>query len=320
VSFTFLSPLAALVIVGCGIPLAALAQVRAKGRRTRIAIGLPEPPRRWYLVSLTALMIAASFVGLAAGQPVVEFEQTSRVRTDAEVVIAIDTTRSMLARRNTHAPSRMVRAKAAALEMREAIPTVPVGIASMTDRTLPHLFPSADEESFRATLARSIGVERPPPISFLSRATRLESLAAVATQGFFSPRARHRVLVVFTDGESLPPTQAHLAAAFARPPGLRTVFIQFWSSHERVFVGRLPESGYRPDRTARGTLDRFAAEVGGTVFSEHELPAAKQAVRGLLGTGPTVVRGQQREHIALAPFLAGAAFFPLVLLLWRRDR
>jgi hypothetical protein len=322
VALTFLSPAAALIFVGCCLPLVALHRVRSKGRRTRLALALPEPRRRWYVLPIAALVTAATLVGLAAAQPVVQFDRTTRVRTDAEAIIAIDTTRSMLARQGRRGPTRLARAKAAALELRQAIPTVPVGIASMTDRTLPYLFPSPDEDPFRATLKRAVGIENPPPSQSLisSRVTRLESLASVATQGFYSPRARERVLVVLTDGESLAPTKANLDAIFAQPPGIRTVLVQFWHSGERVYAGRLPEPGYRPDPTARATLDRFASEVGGVAFSESQLGEAKRAIREDLGSGPTVVRGETRDHVALAPYLAGAAFFPLVLLLWRRDR
>jgi hypothetical protein len=320
-NLTFLSPTAALVFVGCCLPLVALFRVRSKGRRTRLALALPEPRRRWYVVPIAALVTAATLVGLAAAQPIVQFDRTTQVRTDAEVVIAIDTTRSMLARHGRHGTSRLARAKAAALELRRSIPTVPVGIASLTDRTLPHLFPSPDEDPFRATLERSVGIENPPPSeSLLSRVTRLESLASVATQGFYSPKARERVLVVLTDGESLAPTKANLDATFAQPPGIRTVLVQCWHPDERVYAGRLPEAGYRPDPTARATLDRFASEVHGAVFSESQLSEAKRAMRDDLGSGPTVVRGETKDHVALAPYLAGAAFFPLVLLLWRRDR
>ena len=320
-SLTFLSPLSVLIVLGCCIPLAALLNGRSRGRRTRQVVGLVNPPRGWYVLPIAALVVAAGLVGLAAGQPVVEFEKTSRVRTDAEVVIVLDTTRSMLAKASVSGTTRIVRAKTAALELRQALPTVPVGVASVTDRTLPHLFPSADEESFRTTVTRSIGIERPPPLGgFLSRATKLESLASVVTQGFFSPTARNRVLVVLTDGETLPATQERLAVLFRQAPGIRVVFVQFWAPNERVFAGRLPESGYRPDPTARATLERFADEVGGRVFSEGELGTVRRAVRDLVGNGPTVVKGERRDHVALAPFLAGAAFFPLVLLLWRRDR
>jgi hypothetical protein len=320
-AFAFLTPVAALVILGCVLPLAALMKIHRVARRKRLLIALPEPRRRWYVVPIAALVTAATLVGLAAAQPVVQFNRTNRVRTDAEVLIAVDTTRSMLARPGLHGASRMARAKVAALELRRAIPTVPVGIASFTDRTLPHLFPTPDEEPFRTTLEEAVSVGNPPPSeSLVSRVTRLESLASVATHGFFSPKAKRRVLVVLTDGESLSATKADLAAVFARPPGIRTVFVQFWRADERVYAGRLPESAYRPDPTARATLDRFASEVGGASFTENELGEAERAVRRDLGSGPTVVRGETKDHVALAPFLAGAAFLPLFLLLWRRDR
>jgi hypothetical protein len=318
---SFLSPLAMLVALGVAIPLAALLRMRSRGSRTRGRIGLPEPRVRRYVLPAATLILGAVLLGFAAGQPVIEFEQTTRVRTDAQALIVLDITRSMLARQRPGAASRIARAKAAALTLREAIPEVPVGLASLTDRTLPHLFPSADEEAFRVTLARSIGIERPPPAAGLqSRATRLESIAAVATRGFYSARARNRALVVLTDGESLPATRTRLDLLFRRPPGIRTLFIQFWSEDESVFAGRLPEPAYRPDPTARATLERFAAQVGGTVFTEGELSAARRSLRKSVGTGPTVVGGERREHVALAPFLAASAFLPFLLALWRRDR
>ena len=320
-SLTFLSPLAALLALVAVVPLAAFYAVRARGRRTRAAVGLPEPARRAYAPPFAAILVAGGLLGLAASQPVVEYQQTQRVRTDAEALVVIDTSRSMLARKRPDGPTRIERAKVVAAQLRDAIPTIPVGIASLTDRTLPHLFPSPDEDAFRMTLAQSIGIERPPPSEeLLTRVTRLDTLAAVATQGFFAPSARRRVLVVLTDGETLPQTNPRLDVIFRRPPAIEPVFVQIWSPSERVFAGRLPEPGYRPDPAARETLDRFAAELGGRVFSESQVGEATSAVRALVGSGPTVVRGERDRHIAFAPFLAAAAILPLAFLLWRRDR
>lgn len=316
---SFLSPIGALVALVCLLTLAALLQRRAKGRRTRSVIGLPAARFRSYVVPLAAVVFAAVFLGGAAAQPVVEFEETGRVRTDAELFIVLDTSRSMLARSDPGADTRIVRSKSAALELREALVTVPVGLASLTDRALPHLFPSVQEDAFRETLARSIGIERPPPLgSFLSRVTKLEAISAFATRGYYSPKARVRVLVVLTDGETLPWT-ARLDLLFRSPP-IQTVFVHVWRSDERVFAGAVPEPGYRSDPEARDTLDRFSASVGGTVFSEGDLGAVKQSVRRAVGDGPTVTQGVRNRHIAVAPYLAAAAFFPLVLVLWRRDR
>ena len=254
-------------------------------------------------------------------QPVVSFDETRRVRTDAEAFVVLDTTRSMLARTAPGSPQRIARAKAIATAVHAAVPSVPVGLASLTDRTLPHLFPSADGEVFSATLEKSIGIERPPPVhTFLTRVTNLEALSAVATQGFFSPTARRRVLVVVTDGESLPGSRALLAQLFKRPPGIQTVFVHVWGRDERVFRGRTPEPAYKADPGARASLERLAFEVGGTVYGENELVAVARRVPQLLGSGPSVVQGERRRDIPAAPYLAAFAFLPVALALWRRDR
>lgn len=320
-SFEFLSPFSGLVALLGLVPLAAFVHVRMRARRGRRAIGLAEPRRRARVVPLAALVAAAACLGLAAMQPVVSLDETRRVRTDVEALVVLDTTRSMLASVTPDSPPRILRAKAVAAALQAALPTVPVGLASLTDRALPHLFPSAEGEVFRATLDKAIGVERPPPVhSFSNRVTDLEALSAVVTQGFFSPTARRRVLVVVTDGESLPGTRARLGLVFRRPPGIQTVFVQVWDRDERVFRRQAPEPGYRPDPGARASLDRLAAEVGGEVFAESELLSAARRVPQLVGAGPSVVRGERRHDIALAPYLAAAAFLPLMLALWRRDR
>ena len=243
------------------------------------------------------------------------------MRTDAEVFVVFDVSRSMLASKAAGEPSRLARSKADALKLREDLPEVPFGAASVTDRTLPHLFPSGNEDVFRATVQKAIGIERPPPVhSLLRRVTSLESLGAVATQSFFSPSARRRVLVVFTDGETLPGTRARLGPLFQRPPGISTVFVHVWGRDERVYLRRTPEIGYRADPGSREALERIASGVGGQVVPESDFANATREVSRLVGRGPTVVEGEKRRDIPLAPPLTAAAFLPLALLLWRRDR
>jgi hypothetical protein len=48
--------------------------------------------------------------------------------------------------------------------------------------------------------------------------------------------------------------------------------------------------------------------------------AVTKTAQAALGSGPTVVRGEQGGRVALAPYFAAAALLPLALLLWRRDR
>ena len=318
---TLLTPLGALIALGVVVPLVALALLHRRGTSVRRAIGLPEPRPSVLRAAVAAIVVAAALLGLAAMQPRIEWTSDKRVRDDAEAIVVLDTSRSMLARTSPRSRIRYARATEAAMRFRSAFDDVPVGIASFTDRVLPHLFPSPDDDVFAATLSRSLGIDRPPPHgSFVSTATRLEALETIVSRRFFTPTARNRVIFVITDGESVPIAGAKIGAAFRRPPGVDTIFLHVWGGNERVFDGSQPEPQYSPDPRSRGILDAAADTLGGRVFAEDELDGAIAAARNALGDGTTVVQGQKRNRIALAPYLAGAVFLPLALLLWRRDR
>ena len=320
-SIDLLTPEAGLVALLVVVPIIAFLRIHRSGGRIRHALRLPDPRRAALIVPIVALVATASLLGAAAAQPVLSTTETARVRQDAEVFFVLDTTRSMLASDGPESATRLTRAKAIAVKLRAAIPTVPAGIASVTDRTLPHLFPTSDEDVFGTTLDEAIGIERPPPARFFfTRATSLESLGTVVTNEFFAPTARHRVLVVLTDGETLAGTRARLEPLFLRPPGVSTLFVHVWGGDERIYLRNAQEVGYRPDPTSREALDRIAEAIDGTVVSEHDLSQASSVLAALPGKGPTAVEGRRRRDVPLAPPLAAAALLPLGLLLWRRDR
>lgn len=320
-SFTILTPLGALLAVGVVVPLVALARTRRKAASVRDVLGVVEPSRRALAVPLAALVAGAAFLGLAAAQPVFEWTRDQRVRTDAEAFVVLDVSRSMLAQPNLDSPQRIERAKAAASTLRGSLSDVPVGLASLTDRVLPHLFPGTDEEVFAATLERSLGIEQPPPrASFATGATSLNALATLRGLRYFTPKSTKRLAIVLTDGESQPVSNARLGGLFRRSPPIEVVFIQFWDEDEKVFSRGVPEPQYIADPSARPTLDRLAASSQGAVYSEDQLGAATSRARDLLASGPTVVEGEKAGQLALAPYLAAAALLPFGLLLWRRDR
>jgi hypothetical protein len=318
---SLLTPTGALLVVVVVLPLLALRLQQSRGTAVRQAVGLPEPSRWARRLPFLALLGTAALLGLAAMQPRLEWTTTREVRSDAEAIVVIDTSRSMLARSGPKAAIRYQRARAAAIRFRDALAEVPVGLASFTDRVLPHLFPSADDDVFVATLRRSIGIDRPPPQgSFATTATRLESLDTIVTRRYFSPAARSRLLVVITDGESVPVSGATLAAAFHRPPGIHTVFVHVWDADERVYDAGQVEPQYSPDLRSRAILEHAADVVGGDVYAEGDLDGAIDKARDLIGNGPVEPRGERRHQLALAPYLTGAVFLPLTLLLWRRER
>ena len=319
-SLVFLSPLAALLALGVLVPIGALFLVRRKARRVRGSLGLVEPPSSRLVVTLATMIAAGTFLGVAAAQPVVERTTEAHTRTDAEAFVVVDISRSMLARRGVDGEERIERAKRIAREVRSSLGDVRFGVVSLTDRVLPHLFPSTDADVFEATLERSLGIEQPPPRSSLATsATRLDALAAIRTLRFFSPLSRKRLLVVLTDGETQPVSGARLGALLRRPPAIETVFVHLWDPDERVYTGNIPEAQYRPDLAARAILDGIAKSVGGSVYAESDVTPATRKAEDLLGSGPTVVRGEEAGRVPLAPYLAAAALAPLALLLRRLE-
>src|SRR5205814_1732724 len=96
-ALAFLSPLVALVAVGVVLPLAALAVAERRARRARALLGLAPPSLARRAAPVAALALVAGLVGLAATQPVIRTVREQRVRTDAQAVFVVDTSRSMLA-------------------------------------------------------------------------------------------------------------------------------------------------------------------------------------------------------------------------------
>jgi hypothetical protein len=318
---SLLTPKAAAVGLVVLLALAALAVGERRSRRACSLLGLRPRRFRSTLADATALAAIAGLVSLAATQPVVSGVDESRGRADAEVIVVMDITRSMLAQsgRSNSNPNRLERSKVLAKELRAALPEFRVGVASLTDRVLPHLFPSVSGNAFTSTLDRAIGIERPPPDRrSRTRATALGALPDVGRLNFFSRSTRRRVVVVFTDGESIAIGLGTFRARFLSTH-TALVLVHVWRSDERVYAPDGTPERYRPDPGSRVALERVAAAVNGVVVAEDGPPEAHAAVRRLLGEGPMSAQGRELTAIELAPVAAAAAFAPLVFLLRRRN-
>ena len=314
---TLLAPFGLLLVLGLVPVLAAFIQGERRAGRARSRLGLRPPGPLQRVAATVALCLTAALVALAASRPVVRDSQARYVRTDAEAIFALDISRSMLAAASPTGPTRLDRAKAAAKTIRAAIPDVPAGLASFTDRALPNLFPTSDEGAFSATVDRSIGIDRPPPVASALTVTTFDALAAL--RGYFTPGRRHRLLVILSDGESSDFSASLLRARLRRAPGMQIVLLRFGSSNERVF-GRagLPETDYRPESTAQ-TIRRFVQATDGHVVDEGRLGQAETAVKEGVERGPRVRIGMASTTTQLAPFFVLAAFVPLGFLLWQRN-
>jgi von Willebrand factor type A domain len=317
---SFLSPEAGLVALAAAVPLALLLHGERRTRRLRAALRLDPPARTQRGLLVASVVAVPALLGLGAMQPVVDRSTEHVTRTDAEIVFVVDTSRSMVASRTATSRTRLERARAGALRVRSELGQVPAGVASMTDRLLPHLFPTPDSQVFAATLERSVGIDQPPPVNWNRTATTLGALSALATRNFFSREVRRRVAIVFTDAESRAFATENVGALFRRRPAVRAIFVRVGNADERVYTaGGEVEEAYRPPPTAGTTIRALAAATGGDAFDESQLGDVVEAAKRAVGTGRTEVRGNERNKLALAPYSVALAFLPLGLLLWRRN-
>lgn len=318
---TFLTPEAAAVGVLAAAPLAALAVVARRAGRVRAVLRLGAPGRRPGALAAAAIVAAAGLLAFGAAQPVLSSVDERPARTDAQAFFLLDTSRSMMASSDQGGATRLARAKRAALRLRDALAAVPTGVASLTDRALPHLLPTSDHALFEATVRRAIAIDSPPPAAVNIVATTYDPLYQLATTNFFPAGLERRIVVVLTDGEAQPPTVEVLKRAVPWSAGWRIVFVHVWGGDERIWdeEGEL-EAAYRPDARSRRTLDRLARALRAEVFDERELEEAAEALRRAAGSGPSVVEADSERRVVLAPYATAVAFLPLAFLLWSRNR
>lgn len=312
----FLTPTAVLAAPAALVPAAAVLLQSRRRSRMLARLGLAAPPVARRLRIAIAAAAASALLIVAAAQPVLRRSQPRSIRADAELFVVLDTSRSMAASASSSSPTREQRAKRFAIALRSALPEIPSGVASFTDRLLPHLLPSADVATFDATVRQAVGIDRPPPSAHVPLATSYDMLSQLPSGGAFSRHVHRRLLVLLSDGES----QTYLPARVAE--SLHAVhasllIVRFWSTGERVFVHGAP-AGYRPTLSSTPLLAALGARsVGARVFGGRDVAAAADAARGFFGHGPTRAIGEQRDSVALAPWLTLLALAPLGLVLGR---
>lgn len=312
----FLTPLAALVALAAAVPVAAAVLRERRDGRIRRALGLAAPSRASRFGSVAASVVVVACLSAAAAQPAVRVARPVSARTDAQAFFVVDVSRSMSASASPRGATRLERATTLAVHLRRSVPAVPAGLASMTDRVLPHLFPTPDERVFVSALHRSIGIGRPAAGAQAYRSTQLESLGAMEA-AYFGP-VPHRLAILLTDGESDPfDGRSLLEKLRARRIGV--LFVRVWSANEAIYgPDGKRDPGYRPDRSPQ-LATMAPALVGGRIFDERSLGAAESAVRRYLGRGPEVAQGRSERMLRLGQYAALAAALPLLFLL-RRNR
>jgi hypothetical protein len=210
------------------------------------------------------------------------------VRTQSQVFFVVDVSRSMAAAGAPAGRTRLDRARSVVARLRASTTDVPSGLAGLTDRVLPYLFPTVDRASFDETLTRSVRLESPPPQQVSTNATSFGALASLARNGFFDREAAHRTCVLVTDGETKAYSSGAVVRSLEGDRGCRLIVVRVGEPADRVYgPGGRPEPGYAPDPAAAGKAEQLAGDAGGRAFGEGELGPAAAALRSAAEAGPT---------------------------------
>ncbi len=317
---TLVTPLAALVALVGLVPLVLLVLGRNRLKELCAQLRLEPPETRSLLTGAAAFVVLSGLLGLAAAQPVLATHSALEGRADAEAYFVFDVSRSMGAR-VVGGPTRLDQAREDAKAIRAQLPDLPVGVASLTDRLLPHLFPSVSVNAFDATLDESLAIDR--PTSSLpygnSLGTKVGALQDLTIGRYFDGTAKRRVAVLLTDGETLPNDLSTLGE-FLKEGGIRVLFLRYWNPTERVYDDKGNRNpAYIPDPDAEATFDAAAKSLGAQVFEPGQTAEAAAAVKKLAGTGPLVPRQRELDSRLLTPYVLLLALVPLAYLLARRD-
>lgn len=303
---TFLSPTGAIAVLGALIPLAAAAVALRRSERAARALGLVPAPRRSVVLPASLAAGACVCLGLAAAQPAWRTTQRQEVRSESQVMYVVDVSRSMAAAQSPAGQTRLARARRVVRQIHEAVPDVPSGLAGLTDRVLPYVFPTADRSVFDETLERSVLVEAPKPQEVSRNATSFGALSQVVDNGFFDPGTKTKTCVLVTDGETRSYSTPDLG-------GCRLVVVRVGNDRERVYdADGVPEPGYAPDPAAAAKVRAFAQAAGGRAFDSSNVGAAAGVVRADAEVGPTVHAAAQTT---LRPLAIWFSILALVLTL-----
>jgi Ca-activated chloride channel family protein len=185
---------------------------------------------------IALLSLAGMFAVLALMRPQWGFEYIKTPRSSAELMVAVDVSRSMLA--EDVAPSRLERAKAEVRDLLEYLSGDHVGLIAFAGRASV-LAPMTPDFGFFRLVLDELG-----PYSVGLGGTRLEEPIRKAIQGFRATGDVSRVLLLITDGEDHDSFPIE-AAKDAAERGIRIIAIGFGSESGSEIPVTDPQTGAR---------------------------------------------------------------------------
>lgn len=264
----------------------------------------------WLRLSFFA--IAFCFVVLALARPQRGIRLKEQQVKGAEVIIALDVSKSMLA--EDYTPNRLERAKLAISRVTEKLQDDRIGLIVFAGDAYVQIPLTTDYISAKMFL-NSIS-----PGSVPVQGTAIGSAIALAVRSFSDQNDQSRAVIVITDGENHEDDPVDIARLSA-DEGVR-VFTIGVGSKEGKFIP-LPEGGYITDSEGNNVVTRLdettlreIAEAGNGLYvhasnKEFGLDPIIEEIQKMEDTVMTKITYEEYEELYM--YFLGAALFFLVL-------
>ena len=234
---------------------------------------------------IVLLGLSAACLVLALMRPQLGIRHIAAPRVGAEIMIALDVSKSMLA--EDVAPSRLERAKAEIVDLLSYLEGDQVGLIAFAGRATV-LAPMTPDFSFLRLVLEGAG-----PRSVTRGGTRLEEPIRKAVQGFGPAREASRMILLITDGgdhDSFPLDAARAAAE----AGIVIIAIGFGDELGSEIYTTDPRTGAREllrDADGRAVRSRLDGEL------LRDLALATNGAYVPAGTGVLDLESIYRQHI-----------------------
>ncbi len=179
-------------VLGDGAKERGVQRMVASGLRRQLVFG-ERPGAAWVLFAMEMLGIALIVAALA--RPQKGFTETETLSEGRNILIAVDTSRSMLA--TDLEPNRLERAKLAAQDLTAALPTDRVGVMAFAGSAYIQAPLTIDHSAVYETIEQ-LGID-----SVERGGTNIASAIKLALERFEKNSAERHALVIFTDGDDL---------------------------------------------------------------------------------------------------------------------